>query len=192
MTFVRAPFGDLATAAASSDRMPSGARVVGAASLRSSAFSCCHWQREPHRRKALLLSLHLRSRRPLSRQACSRGQRRIRCRGSASSSRAQRAPRRRSLRSTTRRRPTTSSFRPTRRSLRTTRSWPTSRTRSSRRRRTARGLRPSVTVGVRSGKRRRLSGRRRAVSSTTGSTSSTASRWRCLDGGSSGSLAAPA
>ena len=110
MTFVRAPFGDLATAAASSDRMPSGARVVGAASPRSSAFSCCHWQREPHRRKALLLSLHPRSRRPSWSQACSSGQRRIRCRGSASSSRARSAPRRRSLRSTLRRRPTTSSF----------------------------------------------------------------------------------
>ena len=61
MTFVRAPFGDLATAAASSDRMPSGARVAGAASSRSSAFSCCRWQREPHRRKALLRSLHPRS-----------------------------------------------------------------------------------------------------------------------------------
>ena len=88
VTFVRAPFGDLATAAASSDRMPSGARVVGAASPRSSAFSCCHWQREPHRRKALLLSLHPRSQRPSWSQACSSGHRRIRTRGSASSSRA--------------------------------------------------------------------------------------------------------
>ena len=114
---------------------------------------------------------------------------RIRTRGSASSSRARSAPRRRSLRSILQRRPTTSSFRATRRSLRTTRSWPTRRTRSTRRRRIARGLRPSVTVGVHDVKRRRRSESRLAVSSTTGSTSSTASRWRCPAGGSSGSLA---
>ena len=100
-----------------------------------------------------------------------------------------RAPRRRSLRSTTQRRPTTSSFRATRSWLRTTSSWPTRRTRSSRRRRIARGLRPSVNVGMRDAKRRRHSGRRLAASSTPGSTSSTASRWRCPVGGSSGSLA---
>ena len=116
VTFVRVPFGVLETAAASSDRMPSGARVVGAASSRSSASSCCHWQREPHRPKCAARRLHPRSLQPSWSQACSSGRRRIRAQVPCHRPERNRARRRRSLRSTTRegRRPAAS---------RSTRSW---------------------------------------------------------------------
>ena len=166
--------------------MPSGARVAGAASSCSSAFSCCRWQREPHRRKpapactavtATVVEPGL-----LERAKANPKQRfRVIVQSAAEregggdafdTSRARRAAAQQDESRCRQREAGDKAY---------------SKGKAKAERARASAERDSWHARREEAKR---SASRLAASSTTGSTSSTASRWRCPVGGSSGSLAA--